>query len=85
MPNIVPPSPQQPIVDGQDRQTQTFRTWTSDITRLDMLVGEGSPEGVVDAEQGRLYLDSTGSTGSVLYVKRDPGISGDATQGWIAV
>ena len=42
--------------------------------------GEGSPEGVVSAPVGTLYLDSSGSAGTTLYVKE----SGSGSTGWAA-
>jgi hypothetical protein len=42
--------------------------------------GTGSPEGVVAAPVGTLYLRSDGSTGTTLYVKE----SGTGSTGWIA-
>ena len=82
MPNIVAPNPNQFILDEQGRMTQVFRTWTQGITRLDLIVGTGSPEGVVSAGQGRRYMDQTGAPGSVQYIKRDAAIGGDDTMGW---
>jgi hypothetical protein len=48
-------------------------------------VGTGSPEGVVEARQYSLYINSAGTTGSIEYRKMLPDIGGDITQGWIAV
>lgn len=83
MPNIVPPHTDQPIVDENGKMKQVFRTWTQDITRLDLIIGAGSPEGVVSAEQGRQYMDSTGAAGNFRYTKRDAAIGGDDKQGWL--
>jgi len=85
MPNIVPPNPTQPIVDESGSMTQVYRGWASLITQLDLIIGTGSPEGVVDSKQGRLYMDDAGATGAVLYIKRDLSVAGDSTQGWILV
>ncbi len=85
MPGIIAPNPQQPIIDDQSRQTQAFRTWSQLVTELDLIIATGSPEGVVDAVQGRLYMDNTGATGALLYIKRDPAIGGDSALGWILV
>lgn len=59
--------------------------WMLDVTRLSILSGSGSPEGVVEALPTRLYMDTAGTAGSILYVKRDADIGGDRTQGWILV
>ena len=85
MPNITPPHATQPIIDNEGKMEQVFRTWTQDITRLDLIVGTGSPEGVIDAEQGREFMDSTGTAGAIKYIKRDSAIGGDSTQGWILI
>lgn len=44
------------------------------------LVGKGSPENVVVASPGRLYVNTNGGTNTTLYVKE----SGTASSGWIA-
>lgn len=49
------------------------------------LIGAGSPEGVLEALQYQTYINTTGSTGSLMYVKKLTDIGGDKTQGWIAV
>ena len=46
----------------------------------DVFVGDGSPEGVVTAGIGTLYLRSDGSSGTVLYIKE----SGTGSTGWKA-
>lgn len=42
--------------------------------------GEGSPEGVVEAPVGTLYLRSDGGAGTVLWIKE----SGSGPTGWTA-
>lgn len=59
--------------------------WMLGVTRLSPLIGTGSPEGAVEAFQGRIYMDSTGSSGSILYIKRDADIAGNRTMGWVLV
>lgn len=71
-----------PAVDDSGRLTDAFRTF---LLESDPLTGTGSPEGVVSARQFRFYIDATGVSGSILYVKRDPDVGGDRSQGWIAV
>lgn len=85
MPDIVPPHATQPIIDKEGKMEQVFRTWTQDITRLDLIIGTGSPEGVIDAEQGREYMDRSGTASALKYIKRDSNIGGDSTQGWILI
>lgn len=42
--------------------------------------GAGSPEGVVAASPGTLYLNENGGAGTTLYVKE----SGTGKTGWVA-
>ena len=82
---IVPPSQGQPIVDGTGRMAQVFRAWTQSVSRLAVISGTGSPEGVVNAQQDSLYVDRAGTPGNILYIKRDTAIAGDPKQGWVLV
>lgn len=75
----------QPIVDDSGKMAQAFRTWTLDASLSIPIVGTGSPEGLVAARQFQLYIDSTGSAGSIEYRKMLAEIGGDRTQGWILV
>lgn len=45
------------------------------------LTGTGSPEGVVPARVGTLYIRTDGTTGSILYAK----VTGTGPTGWAAV
>ena len=82
---ISSPSPTRSIVDDSGLQTQEMRTWVKVITNRALIIGTGSPEGAIDALQGSSYMDDSGSTGSILYVKRDSNIGGDGSFGWILV
>lgn len=82
---IIPPTQGTPIVDAQGRMAQQFRVWTQNVSRLEILSGSGSPEGVVNAQQTTLYMDTAGTAGAILYIKRDTSVAGDPTQGWILV
>jgi hypothetical protein len=75
----------QPIVDDSGKMAQAFRSWTLEASLSIPIVGTGSPEGVVDARQFQLYIDSTGTAGSIEYRKMLSEIGGDRTQGWILV
>ena len=75
----------QPIVEPDGTMAQPFRQFTQDASLSIPIVGNGSPEGVVEARQYSLYIDSTGSTGAIEYRKMQPAIGGDVTQGWVAV
>lgn len=65
----------------------TERAWklVRQLVQLQILTGPGSPEGVVEAKITTLYMDTAGTAGNILYVKRDADISGDRSQGWILV
>lgn len=54
---------------------------TGVINREFIFSGVGSPEGVVTASVGSLYLRTDGGAGTTLYVKE----SGSSTSGWRAV
>ena len=84
MPNIVPIDANTPITDG-NKMTDGFQRWMSQVSRLDLIVGTGSPEGVIEATVGREYLDNTGAAGAVKFIKQLPDIGGDRTQGWVAI
>lgn len=83
MPNIIAPDPAREITTPDGKMQEPFRIWASLITKLDIIVGTGSPEGVVEAEQTRLYMDDSGTAGNILYIKRDTDIGGDRAKGWI--
>ena len=59
-----------------------IRFSTSSGTQNDrgVFVGAGSPEGVVTANPGSLYLSTAGGAGATLYVKE----SGSGNTGWVA-
>ena len=75
----------QPIVQPDGTMAQPFRQFTQDASLSIPIVGDGSPEGVVEARQYSLYINSTGTTGSIEYRKMLPQIGGDTTKGWVAV
>ena len=66
--------------------TQVMRVFTTQVTESGLLIGTGSPEGVVKANQGREYMDDAGTAGVIKYIKRDPDDGlGDTSKGWILV
>jgi len=62
-----------------------FQLWAQSLTNRALIVGPGSPESVIEANQGALYMDDAGTAGAILYVKRDADVTGDKTQGWVLV
>lgn len=73
------------LVDRNGYLTLRGAEWAEAITTQvnlnTVLSGTGSPEGVVEAEPTRLYMDDSGTAGNILYVKK----SGTGNTGWILV
>ena len=66
--------------------TVRFQQWQNEVSdQVTVFRGSGSPEGVVEAGIDRLYIDTAGGAGAVLYVKRDADSAGDRKSGWILV
>ncbi len=82
---IIAPPNNVSIVNENGFMRESFRAFTYEVSRLDKLFGAGSPEGVVEAEQFREYVDTSGGAGAVMYVKRDADVGGDRTKGWILI
>lgn len=74
-----------PIVREDRTMEIPFRDQMNLLARYLPIIGVGSPEGVIEAPQYALYLDSTGVSGSIEYRKMLPAIAGDTKQGWVAV
>jgi hypothetical protein len=72
-----------PITDKP--ASDPFRLWMARTDLGTPLTGSGSPEGVVEARQFSLYINETGSSGTLLYIKIQPEIAGNKKQGWVAV
>ncbi len=60
------------------RAASFFEELTREVNLNTPLEGVGSPEGVLVAEKGQRYMDTTGAAGSVLYIKQ----SGVGKTGW---
>lgn len=72
-----------PIVNENRTMSEELRQWIREVNLSNPIVGAGSPEGVVDADQYALYLDNTGAAGSIQYRKMLASIAGDTKQGWL--
>lgn len=72
-------------VDSSGRPIDIVYTWNEDITRQvnanTVLSGSGSPESVIAANPLTLYMDTAGTAGSILYIKK----TGTGNTGWILV
>lgn len=83
---VVPPVATQPIVNTRFTMEEAFRNWTLLVTSLGVpVIGEGSPEGVVDAPQFALYLDSLAIVPPMQYRKMITQIGGNTKLGWLPV
>jgi hypothetical protein len=85
LPDIVAPNISLPIINKDGTMTDQFQRWTLQVSRLDLIVGTGSPEGVVEALIGQEYMDDTPSASPVKYIKQAADIAGDRTKGWVGI
>ncbi len=74
-----------PIIEDNKTMTQVFRTEMLRLNNNVPIVGENSPEGVLEAPQFSLYIDSLGTTGTIEYRKMQTDIAGDRSMGWVLV
>lgn len=83
---LAQPSSTRPLVNEDLSPSTQFNTWLKVVTDQSIIIGTGSPEGVVSAIQTSSYMDESGVTGAILYIKRDADDGlGDTTKGWILV
>ena len=74
-----------PLVDESGKMTQRTVEWARQVTNLSIITGSGSPEGAIEAQITTLYMDTAGTAGNILYIKKSADIASDRTQGWILV
>jgi hypothetical protein len=82
---VVQPSSDKPLTKEDGSPSSQLNSWLKIITDRALIIGTGSPEAIVEAHQGALYLDDEGLTGALLYIKREEEMTGDKTKGWIPV
>ncbi len=83
---LAQPNSSRPLVNEDGSPSAQLNTWFGVITSQSMIIGDESPEGVVEAIQTALYMDRLGAAGEVLYIKRDADDgSGNRTIGWVLV
>lgn len=82
---VASPSPVRPIIEPDFTMEASFRASLIKLFSRSLIVGSGNPDGVVEANQGALYMDQDAAAGDILYVKRLASVSGDVTLGWRAV
>lgn len=74
------------IVDANNHMTDEFSEWVQVITQRSLIIGTGSPEGVIIAGIGSEYMDDAGTAGGIKYIKRDADDgAGDRSIGWILI
>lgn len=85
MAQIIPLDRAQKPINGNGLLIQRVQTWSESVSRLGIIEGSGSPEGVREARVTQQYMDTAGVAGAILYIKRDASIGNDRTMGWILV
>lgn len=73
------------VVDKTGRPTRQLQNFLFEVAETSIITGDGTPEGSVEAGQARLYMDTSGTTGAILYIKKDADVGGDRSLGWILV
>ena len=63
------------------RAAEFIEEMTRQVNLNTVLSGTGSPETVVTAVPKQMYMDDSGTAGSILYIKK----TGTAKTGWILV
>jgi hypothetical protein len=83
---VTQPPQYRPFVDDSGILSNEANVLIQTIVNYALIIGTGSPEGVVAAIQGAEYMDDAGTAGAIKYIKRDndDGL-GDKTKGWILV
>lgn len=92
---LVPrPNGTNPIAEPNLTMVQKFRSWVNSIhgcvedtvaqvALLTPILSTGSPEGVVPAAAGQVYLDTAGASGSRRYTKMVDDVAGNTDEGWV--
>jgi hypothetical protein len=82
---VVQLNPSQSPIREDGSLEPAFQLFTQSLANMAMIISSGSPEGVIQANQGALYMDESGTSGAILYIKKSADILGNNTQGWILV
>lgn len=69
------------LVEDYGSISTSLNTLSNSIADSVMIVGTGSPEGSVTANESRQYYDTSGGAGSRFYVNSTVG----ANTGWVAI
>ena len=73
------------VVDDKGRPTQELHLFSVAVAKNQLIIGTGSPEGIIEAQVGQEYLDTTGAPGAVKYIKQLNDIGGNRKLGWVAI
>lgn len=73
------------LVDKNGIPKQHFRIFLQEVFQNSLLIGEGDPNGVIEAPQGREYMNEIGTPGSVKWIKQLADVGGDKSLGWVAI
>lgn len=75
------------IVGADGRMMEVLRLFLLGVELNGIMIGDGTPETYVEAQQGQLYMDETATAGvdPVVYIKQKADIGGDKKQGWVAI
>ena len=71
-PFVIPPDRLDPLLEGENA-SQRFYAWIQSVSDRITLEGNGSPEGSLEANIGRLYIDKDGAQGERIYFKTTNG------------
>ena len=82
---LSPLSKNRPVVESNGTPTQSLQLFSEQVSLLSIIVGSGSPEGVISASQARQYMDSGGTSGNIMYIKKLAQIGGNSKLGWVLV
>ena len=72
-----------PIVDSNGVLTQQAQSFFETIANRALVIGSGSPDGIVSASKGAEYMDENGAPGAIKWIKKFNEVGGDASLGWV--
>ena len=82
---VVPLNPSRSPIREDGSLENAFQLFAQSLANRALIIGEGAPEGVIEASQGALYMNESGTAGAILYVKKSADVAGNKTEGWILV
>ncbi|GAF79369.1 unnamed protein product [marine sediment metagenome] len=78
-------NPTIPVVSRDGRAMDQLKDFFLEVALTGIIIGTGSPEGVVEALRTQEYMDDEGVAGAIKYIKRDADVVGDRSLGWILI